>query len=111
MKKVTMLIIASITAVLLLQTTTFAESLLNTVIHKESKVIGATVIDIQGEKLGEITNLTFDKETGDITHVILSQESITTNGEKLTSVPIDALRFINENKAQLNISKECTDYC
>ena len=104
MKKVTMLIIASITAGFLLQTAAFAENLLSTVIHKESKVIGTTVIDIQGEKLGEITKLTFDKDTGDITHVIISHESITRNGEKLTSVPIDALRFINEKKAQLNIS-------
>ncbi len=106
MKEATLIIIVSITAVLFLQTAAFAENLLNTVIHKENTIIGVLVKDIQGEEVGHISSLTFDKDTGNITYVNISHADITRNGDKSTPVPIDALRFINEKNAQLNISKK-----
>jgi len=109
MKKATMIIIASVITLFFLFTGAFAADLLSTRIHKKNNIIGATVRDIQGEKLGEISNLTFDKDTGKITYVILSHGGITRKGEKLTPVPMDALRFINEKNVQVNISKERLD--
>jgi sporulation protein YlmC with PRC-barrel domain len=109
MEKATMIIIASVITLFFLLTGAFAGDILSTVIHKKNNIIGATVRNIQGEKLGEISNLTFDKDTGNITYVILSHGGITRNGEKLTPVPMDALRFINEKNVQLNISKERLD--
>jgi sporulation protein YlmC with PRC-barrel domain len=109
MAKATMVIVASVITLFFLLTGSFAGDLLSVDIHKKNNIIGATVRNIQGEKLGEISNLTFDKDTGNITYVILSHVGITSNGEKLTPVPLDALRFINEKNAHLDISKERLD--
>lgn len=109
MVKATMIIVASVITLFFLLTGSFAGNLLSVDIHKKNSIIGATVRNIQGEKLGEISNLAFDKNTGKITYVVLSDGGITSNGEKLTPVPLAALRFINEKNAQLNISKERLD--
>ena len=109
MAKATMIIVASVITLFFLLTGSFAGDLLSVDIHNKNNIIGATVRNIQGEKLGEISNLAFDKDTGKITYVILSDGGITSNGEKLTAVPLAALRFINEKNAQLNISRERLD--
>ena len=89
-----------------LLTSLSAADMLSVVIHKENNIIGATVSNTQGEKLGEISDLVFSKDTGNITYVALSHEGITGNGNKIIPVPLDALRFIDAKNAHLNMSIE-----
>lgn len=106
MKKVNILIAVMVITLFFLLTSLSAGNMMSVVIHKKSDIIGATVRNIQGEKLGEITDLVFAKDTGNITYVVLSHEGITGNGERLIPVPLDALRFINDKNVQINISME-----
>lgn len=106
MKKANTIIGAMVITVFLLLTSLSAGDIMSVVIHKKSNIIGATVSNVQGEKLGEISDLVFDKDTGNITYVVLSHEGVTGNGEKMIPVPLDALRFINDKNVNLNMSME-----
>jgi len=103
MTKATLIIGATVITLLFMFTGSFAG---NFRIHKRINIIGATVSNTQGEKLGAISDIAFDKDTGKIAYVILSYEGTTGSGEKLITVPLSALRFINEKNAKIDISKE-----
>ncbi|MDH4027614.1 MAG: PRC-barrel domain-containing protein [Nitrospirota bacterium] len=106
MKRTTIITGVTVIAFIILTTGLFAQDLLSVVLHKKGDIIGAKVSNTQGEKLGEISGLVFDKDTGDITYVVISDEGIRENGGRLVPVPFDALRFINDRNAQINISME-----
>jgi sporulation protein YlmC with PRC-barrel domain len=72
MGKAIMIIVASVITLFFLHAESFAGDMLSVKIHKSNNIIGATVRNIQGKKLGEISNLMFDKDTGNITYVIIS---------------------------------------
>lgn len=106
MTKATVIIGAALITIIFMLTGSFGGDINSVVLHKKNNIIGATVSNMKGEKLGAISDLAFDKDTGNIAYVILSYTGMTGRGEKLIPVPLDALRFISEKNAYLNISKE-----
>ena len=58
---------------------------------KASDVIGKTVLNNQGEKLGKVEDLALDVESGRIVQVILSTGGFIGIGDTLTAVPPEAL--------------------
>ena len=100
MKRISTLIIVSMITLFFLVTGVNAADTESKSIHKTIKIIGATVRNLQGEVLGNITELERDNKSGDISFAILS------HGGKLIPVPIGALTFSDDNYATLDITKE-----
>ena len=74
---------------------------------KASNLIGMTVNNYQGEKLGKVSDLAVDVESGRIVQVIISTGGFLGMGNTLTAVPPDALHQDAALKVlQLNIGKE-----
>jgi sporulation protein YlmC with PRC-barrel domain len=74
---------------------------------KASDVIGMTVNNYQDEKLGKVSDLAVDVESGRIVQVIISSGGFLGMGTTLTAVPPGALHQDAELKIlQLNSSKE-----
>jgi sporulation protein YlmC with PRC-barrel domain len=74
---------------------------------KASDVIGMTVNNYQEEKLGKVSDLALDVESGRIVQVIISTGGFLGMGNTLTAVPPGALHQDAALKAlQLDISKE-----
>jgi hyperosmotically inducible periplasmic protein len=77
---------------------------------KASEIIGLTVNNDQGEKLGKVENLALDVESGRIVQVIISSGGVLGMGGTLTPVPPGALQQDAANKVlQLDASKEKFD--
>ena len=68
---------------------------------KTSDIIGMTVKNHQGEKLGKVDDLSLDVESGRIVQVILSTGGFLGMGNTLTAVPPGALREDAANKVIL----------
>ena len=62
-------------------------------IYRASKLIGADVENLQGEKLGDIKDVVLDPETGRITYAVLSFGGFMGMGEKLFAIPFEALKL------------------
>jgi predicted regulator of Ras-like GTPase activity (Roadblock/LC7/MglB family) len=60
---------------------------------KASEVIGMTVNSLQNEKLGKVSDLAVDVESGRIVLVIISTGGFLGMGDTLTAVPPGALHF------------------
>lgn len=73
---------------------------------KSSRLVGSSVVNSQGEKLGKISDLVYDSRDNRITFVVLSHAGVPGIGDKLVPVPISALIFKDEDTAVLDISKE-----
>jgi sporulation protein YlmC with PRC-barrel domain len=74
---------------------------------KASDIIGMTVKNYQGEKLGKVENLAVDVESGRIVHVIISTGGLLGMGETLTPVPPGALHHdLGEKVFHLDASME-----
>jgi sporulation protein YlmC with PRC-barrel domain len=72
---------------------------------KASDVIGFNVENRQGEKLGDISDLAIDPQTGRVAFALLSQGGVLGVGAKFTPVPMSALTF-TDDKAILDISSD-----
>jgi sporulation protein YlmC with PRC-barrel domain len=73
---------------------------------KASDVIGMTVNSLQDEKLGKVSDLAVDMESGRIVQVILATGGFLGMGSTLTAVPPGALHHdIAKNVLHLNASK------
>jgi sporulation protein YlmC with PRC-barrel domain len=74
---------------------------------KASDVLGMTVKNLQGEKLGTVENLAVDVESGRIVQVILSTGGFIGVGDRLSAVPPGALHHDVVNKVlHLDATKE-----
>jgi hyperosmotically inducible protein len=74
---------------------------------KASDVIGKTVLNNQGEKLGKVEDLALDVESGRIVQVILSTGGFIGIGDTLTAVPPEALHCDAAHKVlHLDADKE-----
>lgn len=74
---------------------------------KASDIIGMTVKNNQGEKLGTVEDLALDMESGRIVQVILSTGGFVGVGDRLTAVPPGALHHDVANKVlHLDANKE-----
>lgn len=75
-------------------------------VFRASHLIGAEVKNLQGERLGKITDLTIDSR-GNTLFAVISPAAMPMLSSKLIPVPINALQFENEGKtALLDITKE-----
>lgn len=76
-------------------------------VEKASKVMGASVKNLQDEKLGKVENLMVDLPAGRIVAVVISSGGFIGLGDELSAVPPTALRFNTERDTlQLDASKE-----
>jgi len=74
---------------------------------KASDVIGMTVNNLQDEKLGKVSDLAVDLESGRVVQVIIATGGFLGMGSALTAVPPGALHHdIAQNVLHLNASKE-----
>jgi osmotically-inducible protein OsmY len=74
---------------------------------KASDVIGMTVKNTQGEKLGKVENMLVDLSSGRIIAVVVSSGGFLGMGDELSAVPPTTLRFNSERDGlQLDVSKE-----
>ena len=72
-----------------------------------SKIIGEKVLNLQGEKVGEIKDLVIDGKKNRIDYVVLSFGGFMGMGDKLFAIPWEAFRFSStENNLVLNVDKE-----
>ncbi len=61
--------------------------------NRASTVIGMSVQDTQGEKLGTISDITFDNRTGRVTYAVLGSGGVLGISEKYYAIPWKALTF------------------
>lgn len=76
--------------------------------YRASKVIGHDVENPQGESLGDIEDLVFDKQDGTITYAVLSFGGFLGIGDKYFAVPLSALQVKagEDDTFVLDIDKE-----
>ena len=95
---------------LLLATTSFAaqQKVEGVNSYRGSKLIGADVENTQGEDLGQIEDLVFDRHDGRITYAVLSFGGFLGLGEKYFAIPWSALtaKAGEEDTLILNVDKE-----
>ena len=76
-------------------------------VQKASKLMGASVKNLQDKKLGDVNNILVDLAAGRIVAVVVSTGGFLGMGDELSAVPPTALRFTEEGKTlQLDASKE-----
>jgi sporulation protein YlmC with PRC-barrel domain len=72
-----------------------------------SKIIGETVVNRQGEKLGKIHELVIDARKNRVAYVVLSHGSFLGMGDKLFAMPWEAFEFsTTEHKLILNVDND-----
>ena len=72
-----------------------------------SKVIGTTVKDSSGERLGEVKDVVLDKQSNSILFGVMSFGGVLGMGEKYHAVPWAALDYDeSENAYIINLTKE-----
>jgi len=76
-------------------------------ISRVSKIIGTTVKDTSGEKLGDVKELVINPETGQVVYAVVSYGGVLGMGDKLFAIPLKALTWITDKEYYtLNIDKE-----
>lgn len=74
---------------------------------RASKVIGTTVKDSAGERVGEVKDVVLDKQSSNILFGVLSFGGVLGIGEKFHPVPWAALDYnASENAYVINLTKE-----
>lgn len=72
-----------------------------------STLIGDTVVNPRGEKLGKIEDLMIEPEQGRVSYAVLSFGGFLGMGDKLFAVPMQAMKLSPEDKKViLNVDKE-----
>jgi len=77
--------------------------------YRATKLVGMSVRNPQGEKLGTVDDLVINMGNGQISYVALGFGGILGLGEKLFAVPFNQLKFeqtSNDTYFVLNVSKE-----
>lgn len=74
---------------------------------KASSMIGADVVNSEGDNLGDVKEVVIDPRTGKVAYAVVSFGGFLTMGEKLFAIPFSALQYdAAENEYVLDISKE-----
>jgi sporulation protein YlmC with PRC-barrel domain len=74
--------------------------------YSEEALRGLTVVNREGEELGEIREVRVDSETGEINFVILARGGVLGIGAERYAVPIEALKISRDkDKATLTVSE------
>jgi len=72
-----------------------------------STLIGDTVVNRKGEKLGKIEDLMIEPEQGRVSYAVLSFGGFLGVGDKLFAVPMQAMKLLPEDrKVVLDVDKE-----
>jgi len=103
MRKLTTIIVINMIVLVLALTGAFAADMTrerSSTTQWASNLIGSTVENLQGETLGQITDLTISDNR--VTFAVISMGL----GNRLTPVPINALTIADNKKAILNINKD-----
>lgn len=80
---------------------------MNNRILSASTIKGSNVKNIQNENIGEIQDLMINPETGHVEYAVLSFGGFLGIGDKYFAVPVEALKFSNENHdIKLDVDKE-----
>ena len=107
MRKLTTIIALNMIALVLVFTGVFAADMVaerSATTQWASNLIGSTVKNLQGETLGQITDLTISKDR--VTFAVVSHGGVLGIGDKLIPVPINALLITDNKNAVLDINKE-----
>lgn len=76
-------------------------------VQRVTKLMGASVKNVQSEKLGEVENIILDLSAGRVVSVVVSSGGFLGVGEELSAIPSAAFQFNSENEfLQLDTSKE-----
>lgn len=79
----------------------------STNIVKSAEVIGVTVKNPEGDKLGKIEEIVLDKLSGQVHYVVLSFGGILGMGDKFFAFPWKSISYSKDDKSFiLNVSKE-----
>jgi sporulation protein YlmC with PRC-barrel domain len=70
----------------------------NVKVMRASEAIGETVINAQGEDLGEIADIVLDAESGQIRYVVLSFGGFLGMGDKLFAIPWNSFKYVPGEK-------------
>ena len=74
---------------------------------KASTVIGADVVNPQGETLGDIKEVVIDPRSGHVAYAVVSVGGFLSIGEKLFAIPFSAFNHnVTKNEYVLDVSKE-----
>jgi sporulation protein YlmC with PRC-barrel domain len=103
MKKHILILIIVIIASALVTANTYAGEMMKTM--SKDSLVGSTVKNLKGEKLGKISDVDFDDQ-GNITFAILSHGGVLGIGEKMIPIPLNALKSEDEKLLTVDISKE-----
>ena len=76
-------------------------------VSRVSKIIGTTVKDTSGEKLGDVKELVINPDTGRVVYAVVSYGGIMGMGDKLFAIPLRALTWIVDKEYYtLDLDKE-----
>lgn len=110
MKKATLIILAVMMISFLVSAGAYAEekitSSTSATTHRASNLIGAAVINQQGDNLGKISDLVIDSQNDRVTFAIFSESRMLGLSTKLIPVPINALTIKDEKTVIINITKD-----
>ena len=74
---------------------------------KASSIIGTSVVNAQGDNLGDIKEVVIDPATGRVAYSVVSFGGFMTMGEKLFAIPFSAFEYdAAENEYVLDVSKD-----
>jgi len=108
MRKVSTILSINIIALALVFTGAFAGDMMSnersSTTQWASNLIGTTVKNLQGDTLGNITDLTIRNER--VTFAVISHGGVMGVGDKLKLVPIKALTITDNKNATIDISKD-----
>ncbi len=73
---------------------------------RASKIIGMTVEDAQGERLGKVEDLMIDPKSDRVIFAVVSYGGTLGMGGKYTAVPLSLMSEGNQDRLVLNVSKD-----
>jgi sporulation protein YlmC with PRC-barrel domain len=74
---------------------------------KASSIIGADVVNPEGENLGDIKEVVIDPNSGKVAYAVVSFGGFLSMGEKLFAIPFSAFAYdADKNEYVLDVSKE-----
>lgn len=74
---------------------------------KASSIIGTSVVNANGDNLGDIKEVVIDPTTGRVAYSVVSFGGFMSMGEKLFAIPFSAFKYDSaENEYVLDVSKD-----
>lgn len=74
---------------------------------KASSIIGTSVVNPEGQSLGDIKEVVIDPHTGKVAYSVVAFGGFLSMGEKLFAIPFSAFKYnFDSNEYILDVSKE-----